>query len=88
MDGCLCSLPIKIELLKFYSEYMNKEYLNVYKIFWDKYYDTISKEKIIKIGLMLLNYYEVKYLNYFYFFFLCFSLALLHYIILYFEKCF
>ena len=58
MDGCLCSLPIKIELLKFYSEYMNKEYLNVYKIFWDKYYDTISKEKIIKIGLMLLNYYD------------------------------
>ena len=58
MDGCLCSLPIKIELLKFYSEYMNKEYLNVYKIYWDKYYDKINKHEIIRIGLMLLNFYD------------------------------
>ena len=58
MDGCICSLPIKIDLLKVYIEFMNKEYLSIYKMFWEKFYDKLSKEDIIKLGLMLLNYYD------------------------------
>ena len=58
MDGCLCSLPAKIELLKSYVELANKEYLNIFKIYWEKSYKKIENNEIIKIGLMLLNFYE------------------------------
>ena len=58
MDGCICSLPIKVDLLKTYSEFMNKEYLNIFKFFWDKYYNILRKESIIEIGLLALNYYD------------------------------
>ena len=58
MDGCLCSLPVKIELLKSYVDFMNKKYLNLYKIFWENSYEKISKDDIIQMGLMLLNYYD------------------------------
>ena len=58
IDGCLCSLPIKIELLKFYVYYMNTKYLNVYQRFWENSYDKMNKEDIIRMGLMLLNYYD------------------------------
>ena len=58
MDGCLCSLPVKVELLKEYSEYVNRVYLNIFKCFWDKYYEQMRKEEIVQTGLILLNYYD------------------------------
>ena len=58
MDGCICSIPIKIDLLKSYADYMNKEYLNIYKKFWESSYDKINKDEIITLGVMLLNYNE------------------------------
>ena len=58
MDGCICSLPMKIELLKSYVDYMNKEYLNIYKKFWEKSFNTIANDNIIKMGLMLLKFYD------------------------------
>ena len=58
MDGCLCSLPIKDELLKEYSEYANRLYINIFKFFWDKNYEIMRKEEIIQLGLLMLNYYD------------------------------
>ena len=58
LDGCLSSTPNKLDLLKAYAEYMNKEYLDVIKIYWDKCYDKLSNEEILKIGFKLLHYYD------------------------------
>ena len=58
MDGCLCSLPIKVELLKEYSEYANRVYINIFKHFWDKNHNVIRKEEIVQLGLLMLNYYD------------------------------
>ena len=64
MDGCLCSIPMKIELLKFYAYYMNTKYLNIYQRYWENSYNNLDKEDIIRMGLMLLNYYdEIKKFN-------------------------
>ena len=61
LDGCLCSHPIKIDFLKSYTEYANKKYLIIFKNFWDLNYNKINNEnndQLIKMGLMLLNYYD------------------------------
>ena len=58
MDGCLCSLPIKKDLLKEYSEYADRIYINIFKYFWDKNHEIMRKEEIIQLGLFLLNYYD------------------------------
>ena len=58
MDGCLCSIPLKIELLKAFVDFANKQYLNIYKKYWEKSYTKIDNFEIIKMGLMLLNFYD------------------------------
>ena len=58
LDGCLCSTPKKLDLLKVYVEYMNKEYLDIFKLYWEKYYDKMTNEEILKMGYNLLNYYD------------------------------
>ena len=52
MDGCICIPPIKKKLLKEYSESMNKVYLDIFQLIWDKYYNIFNdeKEKIIEMG--------------------------------------
>ena len=57
LDGCLCSTPNKLDLLKAYAEYMNKEYLDIIKTYWDKSYEKLSNEEILKMGFKLLQYY-------------------------------
>ena len=58
MDGCLCSVPIKPELLKAYVDYANREYLKIFKKFWEKVQDKIDNNDILKMGFMLLNFYD------------------------------
>ena len=58
LDGCLCCVPNKLDLLKAYAEYMNKEYIDIFKIYWEKCYDKLSNEEILKMSFMLLNFYE------------------------------
>ena len=58
LDGCLCSTPKKLDLLKVYAESMNKEFLEIFKIYWEKYYDKLSNEEILKMSIILLNYYD------------------------------
>ena len=49
IDGCNSIDPPKKDLLKAYSEYMNKEYLNIVKNFWDRKY---------KESMMLFMFYD------------------------------
>ena len=58
IDGCLNNAFIKIEFLKYYISYMNEQYLDIYRIFWDKFNLRLEDDQIIKMGLMLLNYYD------------------------------
>ena len=58
MDGCICSLPIKKDLLKEYSEYTNGLYIHIFKKFWDKNREKLNPKEIIQIGLLMLNYYD------------------------------
>ena len=58
LDGCILSRPIKTEFLKAYVEYVDEKILNMFKNFWDKYYNNLSKNQVIKMGSMLLNYYD------------------------------
>ena len=37
---------------------MNEQYLDIYRIFWDKFNLRLEDDQIIKMGLMLLNYYD------------------------------
>ena len=58
LDGCISSVPIKIEFLKKYVEYVNEKFLNIFKNYWDKYHNNLSDRQVIKMGFMLLNYYD------------------------------
>ena len=58
LDGCLCCKPNKLDLLKAFGEYMNKEYLDIFRIYWEKNFDKLSNEEILKMSYMLLNFYE------------------------------
>ena len=58
VDGCLCSNTNKIDLLKSYTEMMNKEYLNIFKIYWENNFDKLSNEDLLKMSYKLLNYFD------------------------------
>ena len=56
IDGCNSIDPPKKDLLKAYSEYMNKEYLNIVKNFWDRKYKDFEHGNIIKLSMMLFTF--------------------------------
>ena len=58
IDGCNSIDPPKKDLLKAYSEYMNKEYLNIVKNFWDRKYKDFEHANIIKLSMMLFLFGE------------------------------
>ena len=58
IDGCNSIDPPKKDLLKAYSEYMNKEYLNIVKNFWDRKYKDFEHANIIKLSMMLFMFYD------------------------------
>ena len=58
IDGCNSIDPPKKDLLKAYSEYMNKEYLNIVKNFWDRKYKEFEHANIIKLSMMLFMFYD------------------------------
>ena len=61
LDGCLCSNPSKLDLLKAFGEFMNKEYLDIFRIYWENNYDKLSNEEILKMSYILLNFYDKCY---------------------------
>ena len=58
IDGCNSNNPPKKDLLKCYTEYMNKEYLEIIKYFWEKRYKEIGNNDILKMSMMLFIFGE------------------------------
>ena len=58
IDGCNSCNPPKKDLLKAYAEYMNKEFLNIVKNFWDRKYKEFEHANIIKLSMMLFLFGE------------------------------
>ena len=61
LDGCNSNSPPKKELLKAYVEYMDKEYLEIFRAFWDKNFFGINTNEILKISMLLFNFGEKLY---------------------------
>ena len=55
IDGCNSNTPPKVDLLKAYASYMNKEYLERIKTFWNKQYQEINLYEILKMGSLLFD---------------------------------
>ena len=53
IDGCNSNIPPKNDLRKSYTEYMNKEYLEIIKYFWENRYKEIGNNDILKMSMML-----------------------------------
>jgi len=62
LDGCNSNSPPKTNLVKAYSLSVNKQYLEVLKIFWDKKYTEVNIFEIMNISMMLFNLWEKSYL--------------------------
>ena len=58
IDGCNSISPPRKDLLKAYTEYMDKEFLNIVKNFWDRKYNDIEHANIIKLSMMLFIFGE------------------------------
>ena len=58
IDGCNSNNPPKKDLLKSYTEYMNKEYLDIIKYFWENRYKEIENNDILKMSMMLFIFGE------------------------------
>ena len=53
IDGCISNNPPRSDLLKSYTEYMDKEYLEITKSFWENKFNDIGNSDILKMGMML-----------------------------------
>ena len=58
IDGCNSNNPQKSDLLKSYTEYMDKEYLEIVKSFWERKYKEIENNDILKMSMMLFMFGE------------------------------
>ena len=62
LDGCNSNSPPKTDLVKAYSHSVNKQYLEILKMFWDKKYSEVNIFEIMNISMMLFNLWEKSYL--------------------------
>ena len=62
LDGCNSNSPPKTDLVKAYSHSVNKQYLEILKLFWDKKYSEVNIFEIMNISMMLFNLWEKSYL--------------------------
>ena len=62
LDGCNSNTPPKVDLLKAYASYMNKEYLENIKTYWNKQYQEINLNDILKMSSLLFDMGEKLYL--------------------------
>ena len=58
IDGCNSNTPPKKDLLKSYTEYMDKEYLEIIKSFWSRKFKDIQNSEILKMSMMLFIFGE------------------------------
>ena len=62
IDGFLCTNQNRPEIIKYYSEHMIIEYLELIKLFWNKQYNLynlLSNIEIIKISYLVLSFGEM-----------------------------
>ena len=53
IDGCLSSIPQKLDLMKKYIEINNECFINIIEDFWNKNYNEIENSNLIKLGILL-----------------------------------
>ena len=58
IDGCLSNTPPQKDLMKNYTEYMTKEFLEITESFWKKFYNKMEHGDIIKMSMLLLTFRE------------------------------
>ena len=58
IDGFLCSNPKNLDIIQLYTNHMIVEYLEIVKLFWNKQYNKISNDEIIKLSYIILNFGE------------------------------
>ena len=58
IDGFLCSKPNNTKIVKLYAEHMIIEYLEIIKLYWNKQYNNLTNDEILKISCMILNFGE------------------------------
>ncbi|MCQ2815916.1 MAG: hypothetical protein MJ252_01500 [archaeon] len=56
IDGINSTQPKKVELLQAYGDYMDTEFLEIFKNYWESQYNSIENAEIIKLGMMLFDY--------------------------------
>ena len=61
LDGCNSNFPPKKDLLKAYAVYMDKEYLEIIRSFWDKKFFEINIYETLKMSMMLFNFGDKLY---------------------------
>ena len=63
LDGCNANSPPKLDLLKSYALYMNKEFFQILKTFWDKAYKEVNIYEILNFSMKLFDLWEGLYLQ-------------------------
>ena len=58
IDGCLSNTPAQKDLMKNYTEYMTKEFLEITETFWKKFYNKMEHADILKMSMLLLTFRE------------------------------
>ena len=56
IDGCLSNTPVKKDLMKSYTEYMTKEYLEATESFWKRFYNKMQHADILRMSMLLLTF--------------------------------
>ena len=63
LDGCNANIPQKDDLLKTYPVFMNNEFLQIIKSFWDKEYKVMNIYEILNMSIILFDMWEKLYLQ-------------------------
>ena len=56
IDGINSTLPRNVELLTSYGDYMNTEFLDIIKNYWESQFSSLENADIMKLGMMLFEY--------------------------------
>ena len=56
IDGCKSNTPIKKDLMRDYTEYMTKEYLEATESFWKRFYNKMEHADILRMSMLLLTF--------------------------------
>ena len=58
IDGFLCS-NLNSNIIKLYTEHMIVEYLEIIKMYWNKQYNNLTNDEILRISFMILDFREM-----------------------------